>query len=275
MQGIYVFAAGGRCLGRLNSNNPEAVAGVLERALEKWEQVAEIERRLPDDSPVGSGHRWENGYPDGGLVLERIARDLPDSLEPRDAPLRPFNRDQVWFSAAEARRWLPDAIRVGEQHAVPERLGHRLARFHLVDNVRGQTIPYSEPEVEASLRAEVTAVEDGAAHIRISGVVRATALGPWLGGDNYWKPRREWPHAITTALHGQARYDLERGEFSSFDLVALGARRGRTVMNGRSRDNDGEDHPIGFVFSIAPAGLRVAPTFINVYNADWVQHPGG
>ena len=103
----------------------------------------------------------------------------------------------------------------------------------------------------------------------------AVAVGPWLGGDNYWKPKREWPHSIRTALYGEARFDLERGEFVAFDMVAVGLRRGRTVMNGRGREKTREPRPIGFVFGLAPKTLRVAPTFINVYNADWVQHPGG
>lgn len=274
MQGIYAFAAGGVCLGRLNSNNPDAVAAMLERALVRWAEIDEAQRRLPPNSALGAGHRWEASYPEGGLALVRTARDLPDSLDPSEEPRRPFNRDQVWFTAAEARQWLPDEIEVGAEHAVPDVLTHRLARFHLVDNVRGQTIPYAAQEVEASLRAVVESIEDGAACVRLTGETHSNALGPWLGGDNYWKPRREWPHSIRTLIHGEARYDLARGQFTSFDVVALGSRRGRTVMNGRGRDQDGDQRPIGFALSLAPAGHRVAPTFINVYNADWVQQPG-
>lgn len=273
MQGIYVFAPSGTLLGRINSNSSTAVAMMIRDALKKWEALDASEHRLPADAELTPRHRWEYSYPEGGLVLVRTARDLDPAMDPNTTPLRAYNRDQVWFTATEARQWLPDAIEIGANDEVPAFIVERLARFHLVDNARGQTIPYAASEVDGSITTTITAIEDGRVTIELTGETLANALGPWLLGENYWKPKREDPHGMTTTLRGAATYDLGREAFVSFSMVALGMRSGRTIMNGRGSD-DGTS-PVGFAFEVAPADLRVAPTFINVYNADWVVHPEG
>ncbi len=275
MQGIYVFAAGGVLLGRLNSLDPDAVAAMLESALEKWETVPAADRSLPPGARITPRHRWEDSYPESGLVLVRTARDLAAGFDPGAEPLRPFNRDQAWFSHDEARRWLPRELRVGAVHAVPRALVERLARFHLVDNVRGQTIPFAEVEVEGSaLSTEITAIDGDSVSLRIAGMTAAVALGPWLLGDSYWKPNREWPHSVHTEVRGFARWDRKQERFVEFELLAVGVRSGRTINNGRGRERTRERRPIGIFMTLSAGAPRVAPTFINVYDADWVRHPG-
>ncbi len=274
MQGTYVFAPSGELLGRLNSLHADKVVAMLTAALEKWDALEDGRRWLTERSGLEPEHRWEDSYPEGGLVLMRTARDVPGE-DPAAEPLRPFNRGQVWFSAAEARRWLPEKIAAGETHEISDDLLLRLACFHLVDNVRGQTIPFAPEEIEGKIAVTVESVSDGVASLSIRGETAAMALGPWLLGDNYWKPKREWPRVVGTTVVGVARFDIEANRFTLFDLVALGDRDGRTGFNGRARERSSHGAPIGFVFRLAPATLRVAPTFINLYNADWVRHPGG
>ena len=74
-------------------------------------------------------------------------------------------------------------------------------------------------------------------------------------------------------LLGYATYDLDKSAFIAFELVALGRRDGFTRMNARR--NGPESGPIGFVFALAPRtpAHRVAPAFIDVYNAPWVRRP--
>ncbi|MCZ6682977.1 MAG: hypothetical protein O7B26_07320, partial [Planctomycetota bacterium] len=60
--------------------------------------------------------------------------------------------------------------------------------------------------------------------------------------------------------------------YTAFEIVALGQRWGFTENNGRRKMSDST--PIGFVFTPAKEGDRVAPAFIDVYEADWVAHPG-
>ena len=74
-------------------------------------------------------------------------------------------------------------------------------------------------------------------------------------------------------LAGQATWDPNAKAFSRFEIVALGTRVGRTTFNGRARSQNDTPQGLGFAITLAPAKLRVAPTFINVYDADWVVHP--
>ena len=92
-------------------------------------------------------------------------------------------------------------------------------------------------------------------------------------GDNYWKPKREWPRTVDMTLVGRATWDPKAAAFTRFEAVALGTRVGRTTFNGRARSQNNTPQGLGFAITLAPSALRVAPTFINVYNADWVVHP--
>lgn len=272
MQGIYALSPAGRLLGRINSNNPDQVLSVLERSLKTWAELPTSERQLPDGARFEPTHRWEQSCPTDGLVLERYARDIGD--DPAAQPRRPVNRDAVWFTRDEALGWLPEQLVAGATGDVSPVMATRLARLALVDNVRGQTLPFANAEIEqASLRFTVRAIGDKGAEILFDGSTRAVAKGPWLGGDNYWKPKREWPRRMETEVKGRATYDTAQKRFVAFELIALGERQGRTTFNGRHREDRDATYRIGFLLRLAPANWRVAPTFINVYDVDWVAPP--
>jgi hypothetical protein len=62
-------------------------------------------------------------------------------------------------------------------------------------------------------------------------------------------------------LLGNATFDLAKGRFLTFELVAVGARWGGTQLNGRRGDTDAA--PIGILFTLAADSPceRVAPAF--------------
>ena len=275
-QGIYVCSSSGDFLSSINSLNPDAVITTLETALRKWQQLPERVRRRGSAANPMPAHRWETSYPDHGLVLVSVNRDLvAEQGDVRRTGDR-WNRDHAWFSAEEARGWLPTDLKTGAVHVVPAALAQRLARFHLIDNVRGQTLPFAVEEVRGSvIQTEVLERRGQLVRLRISGATKAVAEGPWLMGENDWKPPREFPRSMATQLLGYASYDLDRGAFTAFDMIAVGSRRGYTQNNDRSRGP--QEGTIGFVFSLAedtPAE-RVAPAFIDIYNAAWVARPPG
>ena len=82
-----------------------------------------------------------------------------------------------------------------------------------------------------------------------------------------------WPRSLRADVLGEACWDPGAQRFTSFELVAIGARTGRTTFNGRAREEQGSEHRIGFLFRTAPQGDRVAPTFVNLYRAPWVKKP--
>lgn len=269
-QGIYACTPAGELLGSLNSNDPDRVLAMIASAWEAWEALPE-ERRRGSGTSAAPGRRWEDAYPADGLVLESTGRDVQDGV--RDVR---WNRDHVWFSRDEARRMLPADPAVGERHEVPVELVRRLARFHFVDDVRGQSVPFAPQEVEvAEMVVEVLAREGDRVRLAVRGRTHADAPGPWQMGDNIFRPAdgAEHAHGMTTELLGEAAFDLGAGRFTAFDAVVRAERWGRTINNARW--NDTERSTLGFVFRIAPPGnaQRVPPAFVQVYDAPWLEGP--
>jgi hypothetical protein len=262
-QGTWILSPGGEVLARTNTRDVDKVLATFEEGLAAWNELPDERRRLPADAGLEPQHRWESSRPDDGLILERIGRELnAEGLAGERHPS--WNRDFAWFRGEE----VSDR---GDWSGV----ARRLARFHLVDNVRGQTLPYADEEVQvAELSARAVATDGTRVTLELEGRTVAVAEGPWLLGESLWKPENEHPHGIECALVGRAVYDRGAGRVEALELVAVGRRWGRTVMNGRGRE--GADAPglIAFYFRRAlEPEATVAPTFIELYDADWVAHP--
>ncbi|MFT4540220.1 MAG: hypothetical protein ACI841_002559 [Planctomycetota bacterium] len=278
MQGTYIFAPSGKLLARKNTNSPDSILEMLRASLKEWKALPADELKTVDAAAVKTGFRWEDSYPASGLVLRRTGRDLPmpgplSGVFDSKPGVR-FNRDAVWFSAEEARSMLPVRHEVGERALLPPALTARLACLVFVDNVGGQTVPFHPSETAGSeLEVVLTAVDAERVTIRIEGVTAASGEGAWFyEDDNYWKPKpkQERARSIRTRVLGSAVFDLQAGRFEHFELVAVGARSGRTVFAGRRKGDPGW---IGFVCELAPPAWRVAPTFVNVYRVKWIATP--
>ena len=269
-QGTYAATPGGLLLASLNSNDPARVAEMLDRARERWDALPRAERLL-DADPEGlfAGlRRAERFYPEDGLVLHVYSRDLPRSSDADEEPSRSWNQDYAWFMKAEARRFLPDAPRVGQYHDLPTALVSRLVRCHLVDYVRGETWPWDEKDIEtARLTCHVTGVADGVVSLRLEGESRTSAEGAWsVRGAADSTPTLQ-ARGFDARLEGSARYDLTREIFTAFHAVAVGTRWGGTRYN--VRHDDPGPAPMGVAFTLAGRGPseRVAPAFFSAY--DW------
>jgi hypothetical protein len=254
-------------LASVNSNDAGRIADLLRSALAKWKQLPRAERLLAED-PKGQGaalRRPERYYPDNGLVLHVYSRDLPRDDVAAGWRGKAWNQDYAWFKKEEAKQFLPPSIQVGQKREIPAPLIRRVARGHLVDNVRGQTWPFDEKHIEkARLTAEVTAVDAGIVSLRLEGETRAAAEGTWSvsgqrGGRNLTPQKR----GFEARLLGKATYDVKQERFLTFELVAVGMRWGATQFNVR-RDDLGPA-PMGVLFTLAGAtpSERVAPASFN------------
>jgi hypothetical protein len=292
-QGTYAAAPSGVLLASINNNDPRRMEGMLREALDKWESLPREQRLaldVPDDADPQKSRWMDRHYPADGLVLCVYSRDLPRAanwFEPaspprcetplteegatsadKDDPPRPrderpwwrnwrehaWNQDFAWFRKAEARQWLPDNPSPGAEHAVPEALARRLARCHLFDNVRGQTIAYKDEDVRlATLTSRVRAIDGSRVSLRLSGRVRCETEGAWpvAGFDDRENPTPQ-SRSVAVRLLGRAEYDLAAERFTAFELVAVGVRWGGTQYNGRH--DDLSPAPIGFVFTLAGDG---------------------
>jgi hypothetical protein len=273
-QGVYVATPSGELLGSVNSRDVEVLARLLRDALARWEELTPAERSLEpaERDALQALWRWDDERPDDGLVLEVLVRDLPRPAAARaafDADQRrlprwarwtdeAWNRDWAWFRAEEARSWLPDGEpEVGAEYAVPAPLVERLVRLHLLDFVRGQTIPYRREDLErAELLARVEAVDGTQVRLALRGGTRCAVEDG------------EWPRSFESDWQGTATWDRDAARFTAFELVAVGTRSGRTQFNGRQQDPG--PSPVGVVLRLAADDApRVAPAFVGSYG--WQQ----
>jgi hypothetical protein len=268
-QGTYILAPTGRFLASTNEISAERVLEVMAEGLKAWEELPDRERILPADWTL-ERKRWEDSYPDDGLVLRSFVADLAPAKDRRRT-----NRDHAWFRPEEARGWLGADPKPGAVHAVSPLIRERLTRFHLVDNVRGQTLCFQPADVEGSvLETRVLSREGEVVTFEITGTTHAQSDGLPVKDGSDWTQEGVYPRSVNTKIMGTGRYDLAAQRFLQMDFVAVGRRTGRTHLNGRTEADVGPAD-IGWVFEIAPerASERVAPAFIDIYGAAWVVDP--
>tara|TARA_X000001036_G_C20584548_1_gene768172 strand:+ start:267 stop:1130 length:864 start_codon:yes stop_codon:yes gene_type:complete len=273
-QGIYVCSPNGILLNSINSLNPDDVLKMIEDGLEMWNSLPISDRNIPSNSIPKARHRWENSYPENGMVLNLSKIDLFTDPPLQSERSERWNRDYVWFDNQETRLWLPENPNIGDIYNLPEILLNRLFCFHLVDNTRGQTLPFAPQEIkESKIEIEIRDIRNGLIEIKITGNSMAVSKGPWLLGENDWTPSYELDHGMSTNLLGYASYNVELNKFTKFEMVSIGKRKGKTQNNGRK--NSPDSGYIGFYFTLAKdmRSERIAPAFVDVYNADWIVQP--
>jgi hypothetical protein len=128
-QGLYIATAEGKLLGFNNNRGPERIRGLLKQSLLDYQpgEPTPIER-----GPVDP--RFDRTLPRGGLVV-RVNAKVLGGYEPTDDPWRrifqsALSRDNLWIRKDEH-----EALVRGE---LLESLKRRIARFHLIDNTRGE-----------------------------------------------------------------------------------------------------------------------------------------
>lgn len=280
-QGVFVATPNGLLLAGSHDSvhDPRKVEKHMREGLQKWAQLSAADRLLSKaefakavtELAVVEG---KSRYPQDGLVLSSICRDLPRTATPDKSPSRnAYNQDYAWFRKAEARAFLPAEPRKGVTHTVPRDVVERLARFHFVDLVRGHTSSYPQKAVErAELSVEVIDVQGKLVSLRFAGRTRTSEIHDGVHIEGKWNspgpgiPKLQ-KRGVDAKLEGQAVYDLKAEKFVSFDLVALSSRWGGNAYNGRLNDRDFGPAPMGIVLTLAgnsPAE-KVPPLYFRYY----------
>ncbi len=270
-QGIYACAPSGVLLSSINTNDPVELAAMLDRALARWEELPPGERFLPEPETRKGNQvlRLEQLFPEDGLALRVVSRDVDREVLSEDWRGTSWNLDFAWFRKPEAQGFVPPALEPGQRHRVPGDLVRRLAQFHFVDNVRGQTPGYRPRDVEeAAVTSEVIEVTDGIVSLRFEGRARTRQRGNWpIAGYADMNRPSEQERGVDLRILGRAQWNPASGRFESFEWVCVGTRTGATQYNGRA--DDPGPAPIGFVLQLAgssPAD-RVAPA--HIWNYGW------
>lgn len=254
-QGTYAVTPGGAFLASVNTRRAKDMARMLERALAAWEAMEPAER-LGDAIELDAAQRFERHYPEDGLVLRCVSRDLEvqEDLSPADWRRSAWNQDFAWFRKDEVERFLP-ATEVGATRALPEELVRRLTRLHLLDNVRGQTPAFRAEHVQvAELELVVVAIEDGAQRLELRGRTRVERPKGWHEAPQ--------PQGLAFDLLGRA---LARdGRFEEFELLAVGSRWGGTQYNAREGQAESK---LAIALVLDADAPRVAPA--NHWHYGW------
>ena len=140
-QGFYVVDAAGKLLLYNNNRDPEKVHRLLRQKRAEFQKPAQPQL-LADGEPDA---RYNPAPPQGGLVV-RVRAKVLDGYQPTDDRWRKIfqtavSRDNLWISHKEHQ-----ALAAGQ---VPKTLQQRIARFHLVDNTRGEPPMWRESEIRS------------------------------------------------------------------------------------------------------------------------------
>ena len=217
-QGFYIATPSGDLLLYNNNRDPAKLRRLMKQKLIEFESRSET----PDEAEIQAQRldpRYNPSPPDGGLVL-RVRAQVLGGYEPTEDHWRKIfqtalSRDNLWISADEHR-----ALVRGD---VPLSLQHRIARFHLVDNTRGEPPMWDQEEIRESEMKLVDGRLRGSVHLETGrgdrgyqaklkgivevkdGVVRRfdmVALGQFWGEGTYTRgaPQGKFPLAISFTL---------------------------------------------------------------------------
>lgn len=206
-----------------------------------------------------AGPRFRDLYPEDGLVLRVHSRDLPRDDKPDDWRAEASNRDFAWFRTNEVSSMLPAVREVNRTQSWPFELAARIARLHLVDNVRGQVRSFDSGDVrQAEITTTVLEATDDYLTLRFDGhfhtVARDTTAVDGFADRNAPAERER---GFEGNLLGKGRYDLTTNQFISIEWVVAGLRHGGTQYNARADDLG--HGAIGFVFTLADSTERTEP----------------
>ena len=229
-QGLYLATASGKLLGFNNNRGGDRIRRMMKKALDGFEApaAAVIERSKVDA-------RYNPKPPGGGLVVRVQTKVLGGYEKTEDRWKKIFqnalSRDNLWMTKEEH-----EALAAGK---VPSALQKRIARYHLVDNTRGEPPMWKADEV----RSIEFSLEDG----RLSGSVHLETASGKRGYKVSLLGRVEKKDGRIT------RFDLvARGEFWGEGTYTRGAPSGRFPLAASFTLADGSDIADG----VPPQGSR-------------------
>ena len=214
-QGLYTADASGRLLAYTNNRGADRVLRMMNGSLQKHQpvKVAAIAKGAPDA-------RYNPQPPKDGLVVRVTSKILSGYEEPENEWRRIFQnslgRDNLWIRADEHA-----ALAKGQ---LPPSLLKRIARFHLVDNTRGEPPMWRENEIK-TLEGKIT-----------NGQLRATVRLQTANGERGY------------AAQLLGRLETKNGKVTRLDLVAHGQFHGEGPY---TRNAPKGKFPLAIAFTLA------------------------
>lgn len=237
-QGFYIATPGGELLLYNNNRDPAKLRRLMGEKLGEFEASPAAVRAVAPIEAGTSDPRYNFRPPEGGLVVRVRAKVLDGYGPPVDEWERIFHesvsRDNLWITGDEHR-----ALVRGE---VPRSLQQRIARFHLVDNTRGEPPMWEGKD----LRSVSMSLDDG----QLTGAVRLAT------GDG----RRGYEADLLGVV------EVEDDRVVRFDVVALGDAWGEGTYTGGAPEGR---FPLAVSFTLAD-GTDVADAIVPQGSRGWL-----
>lgn len=222
LQGIYIFTATGELLAHRNSAKHVGLThDVIQEALRRWHALPGRHTRpdafkLPEIPASVWNHQYAPKLPEGGRALRVVTRALeraPDgqlieweSPSPASGPRPAY--DHAWLKANEIETLVRQAKQL-DSFPMADPVTYRLARFHLVDNTRGEPDHWKLEDIEtATLNIDVVSRRTDAWQLELSGSFHLEKSNQQRGYVGHWR--------------GWIDINPNDGHVDRFDLFALG-----------------------------------------------------
>ena len=237
-QGRYAFTAAGKFLGFNNNRSPERMVAMLKDSLAKWEKLPDAEKKPAGEiGAVKQEPRFDRPLPQGGAVVKVYTRVLeksasgaltvctPPPVAGEDYAQRGFGAaiDHLWLNAKDLTVLLPGkAAKTGTAIPFPNAIAQRVARFHLVDNTRGEPPQWGKDELK---KVEFTVTPESATRAKLSGSVHLETKDGKRGFTGTLDGWMEYKDGKLTALQAAVT-----GDHWGDSTYTRGARPGKTPM---------------------------------------------
>ena len=251
-QGLYIATIDGTLLASANTNSPIEVLQLMQKGINGWNRGRKNSAGKFSTTSAKPTRHSTVEFPEGGLILRQTVRDLPRPGEPSHKTDQ-HNFDHVWMTPEEIKAFAPSSPEPGFSYDIPRKIAHRLVRFSLVDQVKGESDAWSQENiVGAWMKAKVTQVktsESGSLLVRIKLDGKAKCVCPASGEVNpFTKHKINTSRGIEAKIKGFLTYDTQAKTFTDFDMIAFGQRWGTATYSFRHRDLGRA--PIGFAFQL-------------------------
>lgn len=248
-QGIYCFTADGKLLASKNAGqNPGVMRDVLKDALVAFQRLP-ADKRKPGAVAVEehpeADPRFDRTLPKGGLVVKVYTRILDREADGQyckgTCNTRGGDqaaRDHLWLTEADWKSLVPEKPKPFDQFPLPEAIAERIARFHLLDNTRGEPPFWQRHEIRApKINLTVTDVTKDTVNMKLEGsVLLATGADPERASRGF-----------DVRLLGYISCDINKQALTRFDAVAVGDHWGRGPHTRNARPGR---TPLGVSFEL-------------------------
>lgn len=268
-QGIYCLTADGELLTFKNAGQSvEATKEQMMQALKKFKAMP-ANRREPGAVTVPEQGKLDANYtrtpPEGGMIVRVHARILDKKGDDFDKSNCDFtggdraSRDFLWLTKSEVASLAPGEKKAGETYAVPKGIAMRIARFHLIDNTRGEPDAWKKTEVQSiDLTLTATSATAMQVELRLAGKFRLS--------DHTVESLSKRGYEGT--IEGRLTYDRSKGTFTTFEAAAIGDHWGCSTFTkvGMRPGKQPLGVAFGFVNGEKPSD-RVPPQAAREWNA--------